>query len=118
MGSGFEVKGGELVLRFNTSVYTLERIYATLYIFLDRYYFVLDGDKASEVVVYAQPKKGTETDEALEAFAREFFEEILSITNYFNQFEKNKEIIGMAIQRALFSVVPQQEEPMTKISKE
>jgi His-Xaa-Ser system protein HxsD len=103
MGSGFEVSDGEIVLRLNTKVYPIERIYATLYIFLDKFYFILDGDRETEVVVYAKPKKSTED---LEQFSRAFFEELLSITNYFNQFEKNKEIIGMVVQRALFSVVP------------
>ena len=103
MGSGFEIKDGELVLRLNPKIYPLERIYATLYIFLDRFYFLLDGDKNSEITVRAKPKHSPAD---LEAFAREFFEEILSITNYFNQFDKNKEIIGMVVQRALFSAVP------------
>jgi His-Xaa-Ser system protein HxsD len=107
MGSGFDVKGGELVLRLNPKVYPLERVYATLYVFLDRFYFILDGDKDKEIVVYAKPKRSQEN---LEAFAHDFFEEMLSITNYFNQFERNKDVIGMLLQRALFSAVPKAEE--------
>ncbi len=113
MGSGFEVKDGELVLRLNPKVYPLERIYATLYVFLDRFYFILDGDKDVQIVVHATPKRSSEI---LDKFAREFFEELISITNYFNQFDKNKDIIGMLIQRALFSVVPEQQEKLLEQS--
>ncbi|HLD87399.1 MAG TPA: hypothetical protein VJB12_05025 [Candidatus Nanoarchaeia archaeon] len=45
MGSGWEIKDEEAILRINPSVYPLERVYATAYIFLDKYYFLLDGDK-------------------------------------------------------------------------
>ena len=103
MGSGFEINSGELILRINPKIYPLERVYATAYIFLDRFYFILDGDKETEIMVIAKPK---DKKENLEEFARRFFEELLSVTNYFNQFEKNKDIISMVLQRALFSIVP------------
>ncbi|MBI2134883.1 hypothetical protein HYU09_02755 [Candidatus Woesearchaeota archaeon] len=103
MGSGFEVKNGELVLRINPEVYSLERVYATAYIFLDKYYFILDGDKNKEIIVKIKPK---DAKQDLEKFAYKFFEEMLSITNYFNQFEKNKDVISMVLQRALFSITP------------
>ena len=103
MGSGFEINSGELILRINPKIYHLERVYATAYIFLDRFYFILDGDKETEIMVIAKPK---DKKENLEEFARRFFEELLSVTNYFNQFEKNKDIISMVLQRALFSIVP------------
>ncbi len=109
MGSGYSIQDGELTLRINSKVYSLERTYATLYVFLDRFYFILDGDKDSEIKVLAKPKNAAEN---LDKFALDFFEELLSISNYFNQFEKNKEIIGMVIQRALFSAVPESSEEL------
>jgi len=120
MGSGFEIKGNELVLRINPKVYPLERVYATAYVFLDKYYFILDGDKETEIIVRIKPKNPKQD---LEEFAYKFFEEILSITNYFNQFEKNKDIIKMILQKALFSLTPdslekEQEEEIKKLEEE
>ncbi len=103
MGSGHEIKDGELVLRFNPSVYSLDRIYATAYIFLDKYYFVFDGEKDKEIILKAKPKK---KDTDLESFSKAFFEELHSQTNYFNLLEKNRDIITLIIQRALFSLEP------------
>lgn len=114
MGSGFEIKGNELILRINPKVYSLERVYATAYIFLDKYYFILDGDKEKEIIVRIKPKDPKASNEALEKFANQFFEEIISISNYFNQFERNKEVIGMVLQRALFSMAPK---PLTQEEK-
>jgi His-Xaa-Ser system protein HxsD len=109
MGSGFELNDDGVVLHLNPKVYPLERVYAVLYIFLDRFYFTLDGDKHTCIIISAKPKRNQEN---LEKFAHEFFEEMISVTNYFNQFERNKDIIGMLIQRALFSVVPQRGEKL------
>lgn len=107
MGTGFEIKGDELILRINPKIYPVDRIYATAYVFLDKYYFIFDGDREKEVVLRIKPKQKAD----LEKFAFEFFEEMLSITNYFNQFEKNRDVINMVLQRALFSVAPQ---PLSK----
>lgn len=103
MGSGFEIKEGELILRINPKVYSLERVYSTAYVFLGKYYFILDGDKEKEIIIKIKPK---DPKQNLEKFAYRFFEEMLSITNYFNQLEKNKDIIKMVLQRALFSINP------------
>lgn len=101
MGSGFEIRDGVLTLKINPKIYPLERVYATAYIFLDKCYFILDGDNEKEIIVRIKPKKPKQD---LEKFAYEFFEEMLSITNYFNQFEKNKDVINMILRRTLFSV--------------
>jgi len=108
MGSGFEIKNGELILKINPKVYPLERVYATAYIFLDKYYFILDGDKEKEIILKVKPK---DQKQNMEKFSYEFFEEMLSITNYFNQYEKNKDMIKLILQRALFSLIP---EPASK----
>lgn len=120
MGSGFEIKEGELILKINPSIYPLERVCATAYVFLDKYYFILDGDKEKEIIVKVKPKNANQD---LEKFAYVFFEELLSITNYFNQLEKTKDIIKIVLQRALFSVTPaphdkEQEKQIEKILQE
>ena len=106
MGSGFEAKDGELILKVNPKIYPLERIYATAYVFLDKYYFIFDGDKEKEVILRVKPKN---PEQNMEKFAYDFFEEMLSITNYFNQLEKNKDVINLVVKRALFSLIPDPE---------
>jgi len=113
MGSGFEIKDNVLVLRVNPKVYPIERIYATAYVFLDKYYFIFDGDKDKEVILKVRPKSGRAN---LEKFGDEFFEEMLSITNYFKQYDQNKDVIKLILQRALFSLVP--EKPSDDLEKE
>jgi len=103
MGTGYELKDGELILRINPSVYSLDKVYATAYVFLEKFYFVFDGDKDSEIIVKVKPKSKAQD---LEKFPDKFFEELLSISNYFNLFEKNKELLSLVLQRALFSVTP------------
>ena len=122
MGSGWEIKDEEAILRINPSVYPLERVYATAYIFLDKYYFLLDGDKEKEIIVNVKPKE-PKTAKELERFANRFFEEMLSITNYFNQLERNREMINLILQRALFSVTPkplslEEKEALERIDEE
>lgn len=104
MGSGFEAKDGELILKVNPKIYPLERIYATAYVFLDKYYFIFDGDREKEIILRVKPKN---PEKNMEKFAYDFFEEMLSTTNYFNQLEKNKDVINMIVKRALFSLIPE-----------
>jgi len=119
MQSRFEIENDELLLYLNPRVYNLERIYATAYIFIDRFYFIFDGDPNTEILIRAIPKKKTD----LGAFAKLFFEELLSISNYFLMLEKNKDIVTAVLKRALFSITPtplnqEQEESIKKLDKE
>ncbi|HLD87398.1 MAG TPA: hypothetical protein VJB12_05020 [Candidatus Nanoarchaeia archaeon] len=48
---------------------------------------------------------------------------MLSITNYFNQLERNREMINLILQRALFSVTPkplslEEKEALERIDEE
>jgi hypothetical protein len=100
-----EVVGGDVVLRLNPKVYSLEMVYATAYVFLDRAWFLLDGDPAQELAVRITPRQ-PQQPEQLRAFGQEFLNELLSVTNYFNQLSRNKDVVNAVLQRALFSVSP------------
>jgi len=120
MGSGFDIKDGEIELRINSKVYSLEQVYSTAYVYLDKYYFLFDGDKDQEIILKIKPK--TEGAD-LQKFAQDFLNELISISNYFNQFEKNKDIINAVLQRALFSASPKlveqaEEQEINKILEE
>ena len=99
--TGYEVKDGKLEIKVNPKVYNLEMLYSTAYVFLDDYFFMMDGDD-NEIVLTVKPRKGQD----LEKFADIFMNELVSITNYFNQLEKNKDVINAVLQRALFSASP------------
>ena len=111
-------KEGELLLRINPKVYSLDRVYATAYVYLDKYYFLFDGDPATEILVRITPKK-TMPQTELEKFGKDFMNELISISNYFNQFNQNKDVINAVLQRALFSASPKliEEAEETEINK-
>jgi len=103
MGTGVEIKEGEVFLSINPKTYTLEHVYSTAYVFLDRCYVLFDGDPATQIVVRLKPKSASVN---LEELGRTFMNELISISNYFLQFEKNKDVINAVLQRALFSASP------------
>lgn len=103
MGTSVEIKEGEVVLSINPKTYTLERVYATAYVFLDSCYVLFDGDPATQIIVRLKPKSASMN---LEELGRTFMNELISISNYFLQFEQNKDVINAVLQRALFSASP------------
>jgi hypothetical protein len=111
-----EVDGGDVVLRLNPKVYSLEMVYATAYVFLEKAWFLLDGDPAQELVVRITPRQAQGQPES---FGREFLNELLSVSNYFNQLARNKDVVNAVLQRALFSVSPKlvEEAEEAEISK-
>lgn len=74
---------------------------AASYIFLDRAYFILDGDPEKEIAITIISKK-----EPLETIKNEFYNELLNYNNYFTHLDKNKEVVRLIIERALFSANP------------
>ena len=104
MGTSYTINGDQAIISINPSVYSLERVYATAYVHIDRIWFLFDGDPSTEIIVKAT-RKDPSTD--LDQFAKRFLNEIISISNYFNQFELNRDIITAILQRALFSASPE-----------
>lgn len=83
-------------IRLKTEVYPLEVIYAACYVFLDRAYFLLDGNK-EEVIVKIKLKSDNPN------FIDEFHNELINYGTFFAFSKKNKEIINSQLSRALFS---------------
>lgn len=102
--TGFWVKDGAIHLALDSQAYSLSRAYATAYAYLDRAWILFERNGDSEIRIWIRPKKeGAD----LEILAKEFLNELVSVTNYFNNLEANKEVISMIMQRALFSASPQ-----------
>jgi len=123
--SDFEYKEGELIININPKVYSLDMVYATAYAYLDRYYFLFDGNPDTEIVVKVSGKKKNDIQEVakLQWFGNEFMNELISISNYFKQLELNKDVVNAVLQRALFSAAPKlveqaEEEEINKILAE
>ena len=101
--TSYSVEGDRAVIRLNPSVYNLQMCYATAYPFMDRVWVLFDGDPSREIVITAI-RKNPALD--LDRFSLDFFNELLSITNYFTQFEINRDVVNAVLQRALFSASP------------
>ncbi len=104
METSFSVTEDRAIIRLNPLVYSLDMAYATAYPFLDRVWILFDGDPASEIII-TLIRKTSSMD--MEKFAKDFLNELVSVTNYFKQFEINRDVINAVLQRALFSASPQ-----------
>ena len=107
-----------VTLTLAESVYSLNTIYATAYVFLDRAYIHLDK-KENNFLVVLTPKK----EIGLETLGKAFLDELINQGHYFSQLEKNKEIIKLLVERAFFSTDPHlaekaEEEEIKDIIKE
>ncbi len=102
MTTDYKIENNALIITLNPKMYSLKNIYATTYVYLDDFYVLLDGNLNDEVIVKIKPKKDVNLDQT----AQRFFNDLISITNYFNQFEQNKDVINAVLQRALFSASP------------
>lgn len=101
-----QLKAKEIVFTINPSVYPLEAIYTTCYVFLDRFYLFLDKEQA-KIKVFLKPKEGIRL--GLDACCGEFMNELLNNTLRFLISKKNQKIREMIIQEALFFSQPQKE---------
>ena len=103
MTTRYTIEDDKAIIHINPKVYNLDMVYATAYVHIDRIWFLFDGDPAQEIIVTATRKhSGVNLDQ----FAKNFLNELLSISNYFKQFELNKDVITAVLQRALFSASP------------
>lgn len=103
MSTSYSISGDQVILSLNPALYNLDMVYATAYVHLDTIWFLFDGDPRVEIIVHAT-RKNANTN--LDHFAKQFMNELISISNYFKQLETNKPIITTILQRALFSASP------------
>ena len=102
MEKNIEIEDGRVLLRVNPKVYSLEVIYSTAYVFLDKAYIILDGDPKTEVLVRLKPKK----PEDLEILGEAFFNELINYADYQKRAERTKKIREVLLQRAIITNDP------------
>ena len=108
-------KKNGLIISLNPKIYPLEAIYGTCYVFVDRAYLFLDGNPNKEVKVFLKGKKELNLKE-LEKLAGEFKNELLNYSLRLSIAKNTKKIRETIVERALFSVLPHEEE-LEKINK-
>ncbi|MCJ7479346.1 MAG: ferredoxin [Candidatus Nanohaloarchaeota archaeon QJJ-7] len=81
----------------NPEIFSLEVIYSAAYTFLDRAYFVFDGDPDEEIKVRLKPKG----EEDAEELALEMQNELINYAVYVIQASRNQEVRNAIIKKAL-----------------
>lgn len=93
-----EIHEDYVTLFVNPKIYTLDLVYSSAYIFLDRTYVMIDGDN-EKIIVDLKPKIKCN----LEELANEFFNEMLNYAVYKIHVKDNGKIREMIVQKALFT---------------
>lgn len=88
---------GEKTIKLNPQFYPIEVIYSASYVLLEKAYFKFDGDPKKEVEVTIIPKKGYEGEEV----SREFNDELINYLEYRNNYERNKDLRHIILQKAI-----------------
>jgi His-Xaa-Ser system protein HxsD len=102
MGENIIIENDQAILKVNPKAYDIEVVYSAAYVFLDKAYIILDGDKEKEIIVKIKSKKS----EDLEILANEFFNELINYSDYKKRAENTKEIREMILQRSLITNDP------------
>lgn len=95
-------KEGCILISINPRIYPLDVIYSAAYVFLDKAYLLLDGDRKKKIVVELRPKEKSDKGD-LEKLGREFNNELLNYAVYKKQSERNAPIRQAIVQRALLT---------------
>lgn len=98
----YDAKHHTLSLTLNKKLYTYEVVYGTAYIFIDRCYVFLDADDDGNTIVRLKGKQPM-GQEALEALAGEFANELLNQLLRVKIAKRNAKIREYIVARALFS---------------
>jgi len=102
-------KKNELIISLNPKIYPLEAIYGACYVFIDRAYLFLDGSVDKEIKVFIKGKEELKVKE-IESLVGEFKNELLNYTLRLSIAKNTKKIRETIVERALFSVLPHEEE--------
>ncbi len=90
--------GKEATVLINTKLYPPEVIYSAAYVFLDKAFFLFDGDPKKQINVTIKPrKKGLD----LKGLCMEFSNELINYSVYVIQAAKKQAIREAIIRRAL-----------------
>ena len=95
------MEDGTKSLDIDTKIYPLDVIYSVAYIFLDKYYVLLEGDPKEKIQVKLTAKDNkAEISKAI----GEFKNNLITHSLYKKQSEKNSAIRQLILQAALFPV--------------
>lgn len=98
----YDATHGVIRLKLSKKLYTLEVVYGTAYVFLDRCYVFLDSDDDGNVVVQLKGKQPMEQP-GLEALVGEFSNELVNQLLRVKISKRNAKIREIIVSRALFS---------------
>ena len=104
-------KENQIVFLLNSKIYSLEAIYSTAYVFLDRFYVFLDGDPFKEVIIFLKGKRKLNKKQ-LQALKGEFCNELLNYLLRVEIAKRNKKIREFIIGTALVSALPFSKDPL------
>lgn len=95
-------KENECEIQLNPKIYPLDVVYSAAYVFLDKAFISFDGDPEKEVTVNIRPRK----DQDPEKIADQFKNELINYLEYRVNFQRNKEVRDMIVQKALLANDP------------
>ena len=91
-------KKGEGTVRVNTKIYPVEVVYSAAYVFIDKAYFLFEGDPEKNLIVTIRPKeKGID----VERLCHEFSNELINYSVYVIQAARKQAIREAIIKKAL-----------------
>jgi His-Xaa-Ser system protein HxsD len=99
---------GSVFITLNRKLYTLEVVYGTAYVFIDRCYVLLDIDEQGALVVRLRGKQPLDEDH-LEALAGEFANELINQLLRVKISKRNAKVREAIVSRALFSSFKERE---------
>lgn len=91
-----------VIIHIDTKIFPLEVIYSAAYMFLDKYYVMLDGDPKKRIDIQIKPKKKMKVD--FEKLVGEFNNELINYSVYAIQAARTNAIREALIKRAMESV--------------
>jgi His-Xaa-Ser system protein HxsD len=102
-----KIKDDMISFTINPKIYSLETIYSTAYVFLDRAYIKLDGDPEKEIIIQIKLKKSQDkkdTKEILEQISNEFLNELINYSDYHTRAKASKTLRETLLQKSLFEL--------------
>lgn len=87
-------------LEINPEIFSLEVIYSAAYTFLDKAYFMFEGDPEEEIILKLKPKKDSAD---LEEMVYNVQNELVNYAVYVIQASRNQQVRNAIISRALYT---------------
>ena len=88
-------------IKVNKKAYSLRAIYSAAYVFLDKFYIMVDEDKNYYLINVKGKDSGISENDALEVD-----NQLVNYERYFSMLKENNEVAKLIIQRSLFSASP------------